>query len=202
MTNPPSLCYNTSMGPLTEPFESIAHTLVKEKFNKTKTYHQHNPDVTYETAKCYGNQYITNHNIDERAQTLAKEFAEKNKSTQLEQVIFDIADDLKAKKAIPVNGELVYVRDNSSILAARKFLINDIYGVKNSTHIGDINIDARGAGMKVNETITFNIASSLDKLEGIQSRAVDLGKFNGKVEARPSDNEPQVVDVEGVSDER
>lgn len=180
------------MGPLTEPYETEAHSLIHNKFNKTQTYLDNHPKASYNTANAEANKYLVKHSIVKRARTLAQAHNKLN----LENTLNEVALHYDATKAIPINGRLQYVPDHAIQLAAKKFMINDVYGLR-STHIGNVNIDNRSVSMQVNKETTVNLATTLDNITKLTTKMTHLGHKSGKVIVEDA----EVVDAEGVSNE-
>lgn len=138
------------MPKLKNPFyEKEARDLLKNNFNKTKTYLQNHPKATYDTANSHGITHIVKQSIDKRACEIADEYEATRKDT----IIRSLEEDLNAKKALVVNGELKEVRDNAVVLETKKFILKDIYNVSEP---------------QAPQSVTYNLTQvNIERLENI-----------------------------------
>lgn len=148
------------MPPLPNPkHELLARNLVKNNFNKMKAY-EATYNVSPATAEGNASSTIAKYGVDNRA----REILEKRKKLSCEGVLNSLESDLKAKRAIPTDKPLVYVRDNASILETKKTLLK-IHGVLKSDG---------GASNTFNDNRTLN--TNVDK-KTVEALGVIVGRL-------------------------
>lgn len=142
-------------------------------FNKTKTYQAVHPNAKYNTANQNADKFIVKYDIEKKAIEVLESHPKLNQTA----ILKSLEDDIDAERAIVVDKNIEYVRDNSNILEAKKTILK-LYGLlgnsdgesKDNTNI-QVNID----------NITFNsFNKAIDKLKAISNNN-DINTQTGEV---------------------
>ncbi|MBF0252546.1 MAG: terminase small subunit [Candidatus Omnitrophica bacterium] len=144
--------------------EVFCRELVKNKFNATKAYRETYPDSGLAAARTSASELLTNPNIKGRV----LEILNTSQETNLEVIIASFSDDLNAVKPIITSKDknIEFVRDNSTILEAKKTLLK-MYGA-----LGD-----KFGALTDNRSVTFNL--SVEKVNDLQEAIKDLKSLTG-----------------------
>lgn len=147
--------------------ELEAHRLIENNFNQQKTYKETRPASTERSIHSNAQPYMANNGIIARAKELVEKALQKTESLHPDKLIASLDEDLTSKRAIVVDKSIQYVRDNANILETKKYILNNIYGLKKDCVVGDDN-----------RQIIFNLSSPehLDKLSSIVGGLKDLRK--------------------------
>ena len=114
--------------------EFCKELVLKNKFNATKSY-QKVYDVDYNSAMSSSSRLLRNDNIQQRC----IEILSKTK-LNLKDLILSFEQDINATKPITHNNKLVYVRDNTNCLQAKRYILDRVYNLYNKQ---ESNIDNR-----------------------------------------------------------
>ncbi len=159
--------------------ELMAHNLSKHNFNGTKAYKQTYPDNKARPDTSASRLLNSKPDITERAKEILSSYGRLRLGTLLK----SFTEDLEAKKPILVNGEVEMVRDNFTILNAKKYLVGDVYGVGSKVEVGQI-VDNR----QLNITMTSpqdidRLNEIIGKLERLETRqTADEAIQSGEIE--------------------
>lgn len=170
------------MAPLANPKkELLAQNLASNKFNKTQAVIDTYPNSSYDNANKNANQYLVNTGVVERA----KEIIANDPELCLENQLNKLKDDLEAEKAVIIKGGIEYVRDNSNILDARKFLISKVIGVGgDQSKPGSITFNDNRSINNIDTGIAealSRVVSRIESLAGKSGGSEQSGEINSEV---------------------